>query len=209
MIRGVEMREHVSRLSFEEEGHLYSVGGVGILPSITQILKAEGIQVYNGTDSFAMTRGTWIHRTIAWSEEGVLDESSIGDGIKPYLESFLSWKKATGFQSFLVEEPLWHPLYLYAGTPDLIGKIGGNPVVVELKTGSRRPGDIVQVGGQVELVRVCIAGGNTMWFDGAVLYLRDNGNPPAVDTIKGHEMMAATSMFKNALSVNRWKKNNL
>lgn len=205
MIRGVELRPHVARLQFQEEAHLYSVDGEGILPSITGILKAEGITSYQNGNEWAMTRGTWIHRTVELFEEGTLDEESLGVRLRPFLDSYRSWRAAVNFVSEVVEVPLWHPLLKYAGIPDLIGRLNGKPHIVELKSGARRAGDRVQVGGQAELARACIVGADREWFTGTVLYLRETGRPPGTEQISAEQMLHEMSMFKNTLAVHRWK----
>lgn len=205
MIRDVELKPHVARLQFQEEAHLYSVGGEGILPSITEILKAEGITSYQEGNDWAMTRGQYIHRAVELFEEGTLDEESLSGGLRNYLDSYRLWREAVNFVPQVVEVPLWHPLHKYGGTPDLIGLLNGKPHIVELKSGARRAGDRIQVGGQAELARACIVGADREWYTGTVLYLRANGNPPGIEPISAEAMLYEMSMFKNVLAVNRWK----
>lgn len=211
MIRGLQFLPHMARLRFLPELHIYTVDGEdGQLASLTTILKAEGIQTYNGgpSASWAMQVGTWVHQAVAWQEDGTLDRDTVSDGVLAYLDSYLGWKRTAMFEPFIIEEPMWHPVLRFAGTPDLFGKIGGVWHVVELKTGGRRAGDRVQVGGQSILIRACVAGLSQMPMRGMVVYLKDNGGMAGIEPIDPFAMEREAEVFKAALTTYRWKAAN-
>lgn len=211
MIRDLTFAPHIAQLQFLSEPHLYVLAGeADPLPSITGILKVEGINSYTDSPNsqWAMQIGTWVHQAVAWLEEGTLEEDTVSDGVLAYLKSYRAWRDATGFIPLVVEEPMWHSLWKYAGTPDLIGRIGKILHVVELKTGGLRPGDRIQVGAQAALVNNCVEGMSREFFRGEVLYLKDTGGLPRVESIDEREMVENTDMFRSILKVYRWKKNN-
>jgi hypothetical protein len=201
---------HHAELVFSEEDHTYRLKTGEILSSVTGILKAEGIQTYgprNSAADFAMQVGTWVHQTIAWYEHGTLDESTLSEGIRPYLESYKLFKKATGFEPILplIETPMWSPNWRFSGTPDLPGRIGDRFVIGDLKTGSKRAGDIVQIAAYGDLVQCSVVGFESVFPEGIVVYLDSQGSRAKAEPVSALEMHENLTTFYAALRVNRWK----
>lgn len=210
----IQFHPHHSDLIFSEEDHSYRLKGGEVLPSVTSILKAEGIQTYgprNADADFKMQVGTWVHQAIAWCEHGTLDESALSEGIAPYLRSYKLFKKATGFEAILplVEVPMFHPNWRYCGTPDLPGRIGGRFCLADLKTGGKRAGDTVQIAAYGDLVMASVVGFENIFPEGMVVYLQSDGSQAKAEPVSAEEMFHNLSVFIAALKVRRWKlKNN-
>jgi len=205
---------HVAELVFDEENHIYRARGE-ILSSVTGILKEEGLAVYgNGQDtSWAMQVGTWVHRAVEWHERGSLDESNLPSGIRRYVTSWEKFKDRSGFKPIvdLMEVRLWHPDHRFGGTPDIPGYIGGKFVLVDLKTGSKRESDKVQVGTYWGLLRDSVMEfkATGAFAEGRVVYLKDDGGVPGVANVDTMEMFQNEHLFLMALALNRWKKSNI
>jgi hypothetical protein len=203
---------HHADLVFDEETHTYKLRSTGeVLQGVTSILKAEGIQQYgprNSAADFAMQVGTWVHQTIAWFEHGTLDESSLSEGIAPYLESYKKFRAFTGFRPILplIETPMWHPNWRFCGMPDLPGVIANRFVVGDLKCGAKRAGDTVQVAAYGDLVMSSVVGMENVYPEGIVIYLQDDGSMPKLEKVSAEEMHQNLGIFISALRVNRWKK---
>jgi hypothetical protein len=206
-------RPHVADLEFDEERHLYRVRGE-ILPSVTGVLKEEGLAVYgNGQDSaWAMQVGTWAHKAIEWHERGTLDEANLPTGIRRFVSSWEKFKEASRFEPIvdLIELRLWQPEHAFGGTPDIPGRIDGRFVLVDLKTGSKRESDKVQVATYWGLLRDSIMELHSAaaFAEGRVVYLKDDGGVPGVASVDTMEMFRNECLFLSALAVNRWKKSN-
>jgi hypothetical protein len=207
----IQFQPHHAELVFDDETHIYRLKGGEILSSVTSILKAEGIQQYgprNADADFKMQVGTWVHQAIAWFEHGTLDESTLSDGIRPYLDSYKLFKKATGFEAILplIEVPMWHPNWRFCGTPDLPGRIGNRFILTDLKTGGKRSGDSVQIPAYGDLVRASVVGFENIYPEGIVVYLQDDGRMAKCEPVSAADMHEYSLTFYAALQVNRWKK---
>ena len=207
----IQFQPHHAELVFSEEDHTYRLKGGEILSSVTGILKSEGIQQYgprNSAADFAMQVGTWVHLAIAWYEKGTLDESTLSEGIAPYLESYRAFKKATGFEAILplIETAMWHPNWRFSGTPDLPGRIGDRFVLCDLKSGSKRAGDTVQIAAYGDLVQCSVVGFEAIFPEGIVVYLQGDGSRAKAEPVSALEMHSNLGVFIAALRVHRWKK---
>lgn len=107
-------------VAFEKEGHVYTAAGK-ILPSITQILSAEGFVNTAFYDDWSRDRGSMVHLACHYDITGELDEDSLDDEIRPYLAAFRKFMAESGFKVDKSEVPAANLTYGYAGTPDLVG----------------------------------------------------------------------------------------
>jgi hypothetical protein len=105
-------------LEFDREHHILSVKGAK-MPSVTQILRHEGIIPENPfVTSYGLLRGTYVHKaTELWDKE-TLDEDTLDETIRPYLECYKVARAdmPRGIKS--IEKKLWHPIWKYAGIID-------------------------------------------------------------------------------------------
>lgn len=204
---------HHKQLVFNDDTHQYTLGDGTQLESVTAILKAEGIQQYgprNPDADFKMQVGAWVHQAIAWYEHGTLDEPSLSDGVRAYLESYKKFKELTGFKPIpsLMEVPMWHSAWRYSGTPDLPGVIAGRFVVVDLKTGEKRAGDGIQIAAYGDLISNSVIGFERICPEGIVLHLKEDGSMPRPQKYDAKEMHGNRNVFFAVLQTHRWKKAN-
>ncbi|HEU4401902.1 MAG TPA: PD-(D/E)XK nuclease family protein [Candidatus Polarisedimenticolia bacterium] len=123
-------------LLFDEAAHAYTRQGIP-LPSVTQVLKAEGVI----DDSFyppgAAARGTAVHRLCARLDEGALwpeDVNAETDEVLAYFAGYEAFRRETDFAPLLVEHRLAYGMD-YAGTLDRVGTLNGRTVLFDIKTG--------------------------------------------------------------------------
>lgn len=125
-------------LLLDETTHTYTIDGE-VLPSVTQILEAEGFIDYSmippDIREAAMARGQAVHRSIHFLHEEDLDWSSVDPDIRPYLDAYQRFRAESGFVPERVEARVFHPTYGYAGTLDLDGIYRGQPTLIDTKTG--------------------------------------------------------------------------
>lgn len=158
----------MARLRFDPVKHEYSVDGVR-LPSVTEVLKHQGILRPWTNDQFYRDRGTAIHEAAKILLDGQeIEESSIDPAIFPFVESLRRWLADSRPEPLLVEEPMFDRVYGYAGTPDL-ATIDG--VLYDFKSGGVERGHSVQLAAYVDL---CTANGYPM-DRAAVVYLMTDG----------------------------------
>lgn len=130
-------------LTFDPVKHQYRVNGLRV-PGVTAVLSAVGLidfgGISNGVLDDARARGLAAHAAVQFDCEGQLDESSIGADLLGYVDAARQWRLDVRFEPVGLEYRVYHPTYKYAGTADVVGWMGGAPVVADWKTG--RPSDV-------------------------------------------------------------------
>lgn len=118
----------------------YMHEGVRLL-SVTEALGLAGISAYGGGNiptavlDKAADRGKRVHYWCELLDQGDIDGlPEEGDEIRPYVESYVKFKKDTAFCPRLIEHPATNILFRYAGTVDRTGLLNGKPVIIDLKT---------------------------------------------------------------------------
>ncbi len=131
-------------LTFDDATHAYRLNGIPV-PSVTQVLRASGYvsfyqdltdQIADGTRSpadgvlalvsrgrrlaEARDRGQRVHTALHLLLEGDLDDDSIDDEVRGYLESGKTYLEAHVRQVYRAEMPVWSIRHGYAGTLDLL-----------------------------------------------------------------------------------------
>jgi len=137
-------------LVFEPVGHTYTLQPEGTeLVSVTTVLKETRLVDYSMIPQDvllnAARRGTAVHEALALLDEEALDEETVGDEIRGYIQAYLRFKRESGFVPALIEHRDWNRTYRYAGTLDRTGTIGDDLVVLDFKTGMVLPGHRLQL----------------------------------------------------------------
>jgi hypothetical protein len=119
-------------LTFDPATHTYRLNNSPV-PSVTQILRAVFPTMYAGIRdaAYAMQKGQAVHAAaalIARDNLGTYDPQ-----IEGQVAACRKWFTDTGAVPMEVEKPVGHELYRYAGTVDLVAKIGGKLVIVDWK----------------------------------------------------------------------------
>ncbi len=128
--------------SFSEEGHLYRDESGAFIPSLTQVLKLQGLSDYGGIDpevlANAARRGSEVHAlAAAYNAYGECDPSWITEETQPYFDAYMDFLRDTHFKP----DPAWVECAMIATirgrkvgvTPDCYGKLGRDNAIVELK----------------------------------------------------------------------------
>lgn len=145
------------------------------LPSVTEILSAVGLFDSTWLDEAGKLRGQAVHLACALDDEGTLDEGSVSDGVRPYLDAYRRFRREYEVQWAGVEERLTHPLLRYSGRPDRWGLSRRSlPLVLDVKTGGQVPAVRWQLAGYEELIRAAGYTAQTT-MKRCALELRDNG----------------------------------
>lgn len=110
-----------SKLTFNAEDHTYWVENKEV-PGTTHILRTTGqSKDWSDVPEFYRDRGSAVHAGISLMLNDTLDESSIDDIVRPYLDQFHDWvidRKGAGF--WLSEKAMYSKKLGFAGTVDLI-----------------------------------------------------------------------------------------
>ena len=141
-------------LQFDEKKHEYRKDG-NIIPSTTQILKAEGLSDFSMIKEdvleYSLALGSAVHYGAELHEAGKLDENTVDLSVKLRLDQWLSFLEGAKKRGWLdgekwVERRLFSTLG-YAGTPDRIYYHSQRLIVIDIKTGIKVPGAALQTAG--------------------------------------------------------------
>lgn len=109
---------------YSDLDHSYVLNGIK-LPSVTEVLKAQGLIDYSRVDDEVLKTsssfGSNTHSAIKLYLRGNLDESSLDPAIRPYLDGVIKFCKDYEFLPIKIEQPVYSKLWRIAGTPDVIG----------------------------------------------------------------------------------------
>jgi|SRR5690606_9702692 len=124
-------------LLFDEAAHRYTLDGRPV-PGVTTVLKLVSGADYAGVDpdvlARAAARGTAVHRMVELDGQGILDEDSLDDELRPYLAQWRQFMAQSGFVSLLQEGKVASRRYGYAGTLDLFGVLNGRFALIDVKS---------------------------------------------------------------------------
>ena len=107
------------KIDYDSEHHLYFLNG-NIVPSVTEITGC----LHNFGDipkqklEAAAKKGTVVHTAIQYYLENDLDENTLDEVIKPYLESFKNCYKYSGMKPIKLEMIVGSLKLQYAGRFD-------------------------------------------------------------------------------------------
>ena len=177
----------------DEESHAYTTPDGVSLISVTQALVSAGIIDTRWFDEQSAWRGSVIHKVCEYDDLGILKESSVDPAAMGYLDSWREWKIRTSFKPKRVEQPTYHPQYLYAGTPDADNEEWD----VDRKTGACADWHALQ------LALYSNFHANARARRRIIVRLQPNGKPITQEYTKDYARNLAIGL--SAVNVARWK----
>lgn len=122
-------------LTFREKDHVYMLDGER-LPCVSDLCRFLHREVYKDAPLWQMeaaaARGTAVHEaTEALDAHGT---ASIAGEYQPYLLAYKAFLQDYRPAWDMIEKPLHHPEYRYAGTIDRYGALLGEAALVDIKT---------------------------------------------------------------------------
>jgi len=114
-------RENASHLiTFDPVKHKYFRGQEEV-PGVSTILRETGRQgTWSSSVPFYAQKGTYVHRAIELDCAGTLDDSTVDEKVRPYLDAWRDFRRDTDAVIVATERRVYHPTLNYAGTLDLI-----------------------------------------------------------------------------------------
>ena len=114
----MEKNRKMNILKFDEKNHIYTRNGIRI-PNVTEIISSVIPRDFNATE-WQMNRGTAVHRAMALFMNNNLNKSTIDPRIKKRFEAGKRAVKELSLKPpYVIEKPLFHKIYNYAGKLDL------------------------------------------------------------------------------------------
>lgn len=119
----------------ERDTSAYHLNGVR-LPSVTECLALAGLVDFRGVPvrllEEAARRGTLAHAAIAARNRGEA-VGALPPDVEPYFGAYEKFCADTDFAPTLIEHPVLHLRYRYAGRLDAVGSLQGKLAVVDWK----------------------------------------------------------------------------
>lgn len=161
---------HDVGVRFEREGHTYTLASGVVVPSLSEVIRESGrFPPFPETPKmdFLRNRGTLVHQAIAYALRGTLDQSSVDERIKGYLEAASNVMADLELQPLEIELVLVDRSHRYAGALDLLCKDRRDAlVIIDWKTGGWYEEYLARAGGYIHLVDQALDCG----FNGRVIY---------------------------------------
>lgn len=197
-----------------DDRHVYRLSGLGnrparVIPGVTTLLKPL-MPDYTFADT---STGTRIHALLEGydlSPHGLTDEIlAASEEDMRYVEAWRAFLATTGFQPNLIEELVFNPLLMYAGTVDRVGRVAygqPNDVVLDIKTGDPHPWHGVQLAAYAQALQA-EWGPNVARHRWGV-YLKDTGQWEAITYNQDTDVTAlgaCISYARAAATIDVWR----
>lgn len=202
-----------SDLIYNDEQHTYSLPGVGVLPGPTVVLDQMGfVSEFAKNSPKALRFGKHAHKMVQLDINNNLDENTLSEGL---LNAFSGWRKFRKDNPQLIpmldriEKPSFHPLYLYAGTPDLVfyevkkGYI--EYYLFDIKTGCYCPSYELQTAAYEGILKHWLKLRTSIPFKRFILFLNDKSDSYTLQPLTDK---TAWNAWLNTLGCYNWKKAN-
>jgi len=123
-----------------DHNHKYAVNG-NSTPGVNEIMQAGGLIDFTGINEIvlenACATGKAVHSICELWDKGQLDESSLDDRGRLYLESWKKFRADYGINSFLgIEAMVGSTIFGYVGTLDRVFKYKSKIIMADIKTGT-------------------------------------------------------------------------
>jgi hypothetical protein len=200
---------------FSEAAHRYSLIDGTVIPSVTQILDAAGMSPdLSHLPVFYRERGRAIHRAMALHLHGTLDESTLDERIRPFVEHGKAWLQLVEAVPVVVEHRWCHQILEYGGTLDLFCRSKLGPLLVDWKSTFYDESYAVQVAGgyQPLLIEAAEQGAVNVEPDEvraarmAVVVLKPKIPKPHWCPVHNNAGIANAAIFQAALTVAKWRQ---
>lgn len=191
---------------FDEPTHVYTLGEQ-VLPSVTQVLAPfyDFSMVSPAVLEHARSRGVAVHRCVQLDIKDDLVEESVAPELAGYLAAWRAFRSECRISAADFgepERPLFHPIYRFAGTPDVPLFFSGRWAVLDIKTpDALDPAWALQTAAYKELLNANTPKGEHQIEDRYSLRLRENGTY-RLDQFKDR---ADWTVFLSALTLHNWK----
>lgn len=180
---------------YREDTHQYFIDGKEV-PGVTTILKAAGLYNEDFFTEEGRVRGSYVHKACLYHLQGDLNEESIKEEYRGYIEAFKLFMAESECKPILdqCEVPLFSHIFRYGGTPDIPCMFKGRKSLIDIKTGAETPTTGVQIAGYVQLIGTPA--------DRYGLYLKADGKYK----LKPYVDRKDIQIFNAALTLYHWRK---
>ncbi len=190
------------RVLFHPRQHAYTIIGVGRVPSISECIANAG-----KTNTAFMTpegreRGTSVHEVIHQYLTGKSKYVYFRPEYDGYWSAFKRFMAQTQFECIHSEKIVGHGQHLYACRVDIVCRLNGRVVVVDMKTGQK--GAVLW---QVVANRMALSYNGVNTDSGFALELRADGSYKLIELAMGlKEIDEVVAMVKATWELPKWQE---
>lgn len=196
-------------LTFDAASHVYHWNGK-IVPNVTRVLGSltDYSMVNPEALEIARQKGVAVHRMVELWSASDLDIDKLPEWMRPVYHQWLKFVDDTGLTVLDSEQKVFHPLYQYAGTFDLLVTMRGKPAhgLIDIKRSFMAGAAIgLQTAAYAEAEN---AAGHSVRWRGA-LKLREDGAyryQPFDDPSDFSVFIAALKHYTTGQIINQWKE---
>lgn len=190
-----------TKLVFDPIQHAYAYGGVPQI-GVSRVLELNGIVDKAWFTDYARDRGEHAHRAIELLDRNDLDEATLDPQLRPYVDAWAQFCADADCQWSHIEVPLCDPARGFAGKPDRIGLVFGEPAIADAKTGAHFVYHELQVrGGYARLAEACDIVPSARRVKCYGVYLTSDGKY----SLREFKDPTALAVFDAARLVAQWK----
>ena len=124
--------------------HIYTDETGAVWPNVTSILKQASLVDDRFFNDSARERGKDVHLATALYDNDDLDDGSISDTIRPYLDGWIKFRRESGFVPGMIEQIIHNEIHRYGGTLDRTGRMNGKQYLIDIKSGTVQPATALQ-----------------------------------------------------------------
>ncbi len=164
---------------------------------ITRALAGAGVTNFSFVDEESLWRGSEVHRMIQLYDERKLDEKTVPEDLRGYLQAHKKFMAETSFVPTRIEFQVQSKPLGLRGRIDRAGLLKGKRAIVDFKTGSINPAVALQL---------CL-GGHLLdgeWWNRIAVQLKPDGNY----SMKTFPLMQWAADLATALAcvrISQWK----
>ena len=167
-------------------------------PRVTAVLKCVGLcPAYGPEAELARVRGTALHAATHMDDEGDLDDASVDDAVRPYLEQWRKFRAELQPVIVGIEEEVRHEGLRYVGHLDRRVVMAGREGILDIKSGAEQPWHRLQLSGYSHAVK-CKGGLPPRW----AVYL----TPEAYTLKRFDDDHSDWSAWVAAISLYHWRQ---
>lgn len=195
----------MEQLVFNEKNHTYSLDG-NVMPCVSDLCRFIKREVYADAPAWrveeAALRGSVVHSAAESLDR--TGSASIDEDYLPYLASYKDFLLSHDISWSLIEQPLYHPELLYAGTIDRYGLVDGKWTLIDLKTTYTIYKPLCRA--QLNFYRMLLIARGLPVERMAILHLRKDKPPRLVTMPEDEQLCHALLTLHNALKKGKRRK---
>ena len=179
---------------YNDEKHEYRINNI-VIPGVTSILQAAGLYDDSFFTEESRNRGKYVHKACLYHLQNDLNENTIPDEYRGYIEAFKRFMDESDCKPHLdrCEVPLFHTKECWAGTPDICGTLNNISMVLDIKTGQQNK----TASYQLAAYQILLAVNGYEAINRFALYLKSNGRYNLIQHKDRHDK----NIFHAALTI--------